>query len=125
MMGGVWYGPSRGNGVGRMRYPSYSTGSSSAGAAALPNSRANNPLNIDAMVSSQISAAVDMQDLAGHEAGLVRSEEHGGAGDVVGLGDAAERDRAGGGADLLLAAAIAPLGGVGQPLRDRVDPAAV
>src|SRR5260370_39075515 len=107
MMGGVWYGPSRGNGVGRMRYPSYSTGSSSAGASALPNSRANNPLNIDAMVSPQIRAAVDMQDLAGHETGLVGSEKHRGAGDVVGLGDAAQRDGLRRRGDLLFAAALA------------------
>src|SRR5947209_7156653 len=39
----------------------------------------------------QIAAAVDVQYLAGHETGLLGSEEHGGSGDVVGLRDAAER----------------------------------
>src|SRR5205823_9383165 len=98
------------------------TGSSSAGAAALPNSLAKKPLKIDAIGLPQITAAIDVQDLAGREAGLVGGEENGGAGNVVRLRDAAERDGLGRGGDLFFAAAVARLGGVGQARRDRVDP---
>src|SRR6266542_2595974 len=57
----------------------------------------------------QIAAAVDMQDLASDEPGLVGGEKHRGAGDVVGLGDAAKRDRPRRRRDLLFGAAIARL----------------
>ncbi len=64
--------------------------------------------------SAEITPAVDVQALAGDEAGVVGGEKDRGAGDLFRLGDAPERERAAGGGDLFFAAAIARLGGVGE-----------
>src|SRR5438445_7802884 len=106
-----------------MRYPLYSIASSAAAVPPRPTSRLQSALNIAAMGGAlcKIAAAVDVEGLAGDEAGVVGGEKHRGTRDILGFGQAPERERAAGGGDFFFAAAIARLDGVGEAGRDRVD----
>ena len=66
-----------------------------------------------------------MQGLTGDEPGILRCQKHRGASDFARLRHAAERDRARHLGNFHLAAAIARLGGIGEPGCDRIDPDAV
>ena len=70
-------------------------------------------------VLRKIRAPIDVQRLAGNEPGILGRQKQSRASDLVWLRHATERDRAGRLGDLRLATAIARLGCIGEPGRDR------
>src|SRR5260370_4035787 len=72
--------------------------------------------------STEVGAAVYMQGLAGHKAGVVRGQKNRGVRNFLRAGHAPERSRLRRLGELSLTAAIARLGGVGQSRRDRINP---
>src|SRR5947208_11276421 len=75
--------------------------------------------------SSEVRAAVHVEDLAGDLPRLVGGQEHDGGGDLGGLHHATERYLARPRGELLFAGAVAWLRRVGQPGRDGIDADAV
>ena len=75
--------------------------------------------------SRQIGAPVYVQGLTGDKPCILGCQKHRRSGDLVRLRHPAKRDRASHLVEFRLAAAIARLGSIGEPGRDRVDPASV
>ena len=76
-------------------------------------------IRIAASVSRQIGAAVHMQGLTGDKPRILGCQKHCGSSELIRLRHAAERERACHLDDFGLAAAVAWLGCIGEPRRDR------